>query len=150
MHLDCFCESVQSAWSSHQFKKILHQPPQNINARPDIFIDNTRLRTADHFLFLGSLLSSKATIDKEVRRRLSCASGAYSRLKKTVFEDRNLQTKTKILVYKGALLHILLYGSEAWARIGEISRFLKWGGFGTEPVVLECLLCWWNRFLPHT
>ncbi|KAK0131511.1 Parathyroid hormone/parathyroid hormone-related peptide receptor [Merluccius polli] len=69
-----------------------------------------------------SLLSSKATIDEEVHHRLSCASGAYSKLKKRVFENRDLQSKTKILVYKAVLLPTLLYGSEAWT---TYSRHLK-------------------------
>ncbi|KAK0142398.1 Craniofacial development protein 2 [Merluccius polli] len=77
----------------------------------------TPLRSKD-----GSLLSSKATIDEEVHHRLSCASGAYSKLKKRVFENRDLQSKTKILVYKAVLLPTLLYGSEAWT---TYSRHLK-------------------------
>ena len=65
------------------------------------------------FPYLGTLLSSKATIDEEVHHRLSCASKAYSKLKKRVFEDRDLPSKNKMTVYKAVLLCTLLYGSEA-------------------------------------
>ncbi|KAJ3586058.1 hypothetical protein NHX12_012459 [Muraenolepis orangiensis] len=68
------------------------------------------------------LLSSKAVIDDEIHHRLSCASGAFSRLRKRVFENRDLQAKTKILVYKAVVLPTLLYGSEAWT---TYSRHLK-------------------------
>ena len=83
-------------------------PPPNINTPPKISIENTRLKTVDHSPYLGSHLSFKATIDEEVHH--SCASKAYSELKKRVFEDRNLQSKTKICIYKAILL---CYGSEA-------------------------------------
>ncbi|KAJ3613399.1 hypothetical protein NHX12_019648 [Muraenolepis orangiensis] len=53
---------------------------------------------------------------------ISCASGAFSRLRKRVFENRDLQAKTKILVYKAVVLPTLLYGSEAWT---TYSRHLK-------------------------
>lgn len=52
----------------------------------------------------------------------SCASGAFSRLRRRVFENRDLQVKTKILVYKAVVLPTLLYGSEAWTMY---SRHLK-------------------------
>ncbi|KAK1886523.1 Secreted RxLR effector protein 78, partial [Dissostichus eleginoides] len=64
----------------------------------------------------------QAVIDDEIHHRLSCASGAFSRLRKRVFENRDLQAKTKILVYKAVVLPTLLYGSEAWT---TYSRHLK-------------------------
>ena len=105
--------------------QILHQPPPNSNTPLNISIDNTRLKNVDHFPYLGSLLSSKSTIDKEVPHRLSCARGAYSKLKKRGFEDRDLQSKTKILVYKAVLLRTLLYGSEAWTTYSRHLRALE-------------------------
>lgn len=39
---------------------------------------------------------------------------SISRLRKRAFENRNLQARTKILVYKAVVLPTLLYGSEAW------------------------------------
>lgn len=72
------------------------------------------MENVDRFQYLGSLLSSKANIDDEIHHRLSCVSGAFSRLRKRVFENRDLLAKTKILVYKAVMLPTLLYGSEAW------------------------------------
>ena len=79
----------------------------------------------DHFPYLGSLLLSKVTIDEEVHHRLSCVTGAYSKLKKRFFEARDLQSKTKILVYKAVLLRTLLYGSEAWTTYSRHLRALE-------------------------
>lgn len=81
---------------------------------PNISIDNIQLENVDHFPYLGSLLSSKAVIDDEIHHHLSCANGAFTRLRKRVFENRNLQAKTNILVYKAVVLPTLLYGSKAW------------------------------------
>ncbi|KAF0031718.1 hypothetical protein F2P81_016273 [Scophthalmus maximus] len=67
----------------------------------------------------------RSTIDEEVHHRLSCASGAYSRLNKRVFEDRDLQSKTKIPVYKAVWLPTLLYGSEAWTTYSRHLRALE-------------------------
>ncbi|XP_062862816.1 uncharacterized protein LOC134324867 [Trichomycterus rosablanca] len=105
--------------------QIFHQPPPNSSTPvlpPNISIDNIRLENVDHFPYLGSLLSSKTVIDDEIDHRLSCASGVFLRLRKRVFENRDLQAKTKILVYKAVVLPTLLYGSEAWT---TYSRHLK-------------------------
>lgn len=82
--LTAFAKAYKQLGLAINLKKtqILHQPPPNSNTPPNISIDNTRLKNVDHFPYLGSLLSSKATIDEEVHHRLSCASGAYSKLKK--------------------------------------------------------------------
>lgn len=85
-------------------------------------MDNTPLEIVDHFPYLGSLLSSKADIDSEINHRLSCASGAYARLRKRVFEDRDLKAQTKLLVYRAVVLPTLLYGAESWT---TYSRHLK-------------------------
>ncbi|KAJ3585932.1 hypothetical protein NHX12_012339 [Muraenolepis orangiensis] len=124
--LSAFVKASKQLGLAINMKKtqILHQPPPNSSTSvlpPNISIDNIRLENVDYFPYLGSLLSSKAVIDDEIHHRLSCASGAFSRLRKRVFENRDLQAKTKILVYK-AVLPTLLYGSEAWT---TYSRHLK-------------------------
>ncbi|KAJ3584268.1 hypothetical protein NHX12_014764 [Muraenolepis orangiensis] len=125
--LSAFAKAYKQLGLAINIKKtqILHQPPPNSSTSvlpPNISIDNIRLENVDYFPYLGSLLSSKAVIDDEIHHRLSCASGAFSRLRKRVFENRDLQAKTKILVYKAVVLPTLLYGSEAWT---TYSRHLK-------------------------
>ncbi|KAJ3584283.1 hypothetical protein NHX12_014779, partial [Muraenolepis orangiensis] len=125
--LSAFAKASKQLGLAINIKKtqILHQPPPNSSTSvlpPNISIDNIRLENVDYFPYLGSLLSSKAVIDDEIHHRLSCASGAFSRLRKRVFENRDLQAKTKILVYKAVVLPTLLYGSEAWT---TYSRHLK-------------------------
>ena len=76
--LTAFAKAYKQLGLAINIKKtqILHQPPPNSSTPPNISIDNTRLENVDHFPYLGSLLSSKATIDEEVHHRLSCTSGA--------------------------------------------------------------------------
>lgn len=64
--------------------QILYQSPPNSTPvpPPNISIDNIKLENVDHFQYLGSLLSSKANTDDEIHHHLSCASGAFSRLRK--------------------------------------------------------------------
>lgn len=122
--LTAFAKAYKQLGLAINIKKtqILFQPLPDCITPPNIYIENTKLENVDHFPYLGSLLSSKATIDDEIHHRLSCTSAAYSRLKKRVFENRDLQSKTKILVYKAILLPTLLYGSETWT---TYSRHLK-------------------------
>ncbi len=88
-------------------------------------MDNTTLEYVDHFPYLGSILSSKADIDSEVNRRLSCASGAYARLRRRVFEDRDLSAQTKLLVYRAVVLPTLLYGAESWTTYSRHLRAME-------------------------
>lgn len=119
--LDAFAKAYKQLGLFPNIKKLRsstsHLPTQlSLLHLQKIYIDKTRLENVGHFTYLGSLLSSKATIDKVVHHRLSSASGAFSRLRKMVIENRDLQTRTKFLVYKAVVLPTLLYGSECWSR----------------------------------
>ncbi len=71
------------------------------------------------------ILSSKADIDSEVNHRLSCASGAYARLRRRVFEDQDLSAQTKLLVYRAVVLPTLLYGAESWTTYSRHLRAME-------------------------
>ncbi len=106
--------------------KVLHQcPPYQLAIQPNIKVDNTTLEYVDHFPYLGSIISSKADIDSEVNHRLSCASGAYARLRRRVFEDRDLSAQTKLLVYRAVVLPTLLYGAESWTTYSRHLRAME-------------------------
>ncbi|KAL7399865.1 hypothetical protein ABVT39_002865 [Epinephelus coioides] len=65
-------------------------------------VDNNILEDVNHFIYL----STRAIIDDEI---IACAIGAFARIRKIVFEDRDIRIKTKLLVYQAAdaqLLHI--------------------------------------------
>ena len=68
----------------------------------------------ESFAYLGSILSRSVHIDNEVDARIAKASTAFGRLRKKVWERNGLTTRTKLKVYKAAVLPSLLYSSETW------------------------------------
>ncbi len=108
------------------YDKVLHQcPPYQPAIQPNIKVDNTTLEYVDHFPYLGSIISSKADIDSEVNHRLSCASGAYAKLRRRVFDDRDLSAQTKLLVHRAVILPTLLYGAESWTTYSRHLRAME-------------------------
>ena len=95
--------------------KVVHQPsPLEHTQAPCLKINNVMLENVDHFPYLGSHLSNQADIDAEIQHRLSCASSSFARLRRRVFDDKDIRSDTKLLVYKAVVLPTLLYGSETW------------------------------------
>uniref|UniRef100_H2ZZZ1 Uncharacterized protein n=1 Tax=Latimeria chalumnae TaxID=7897 RepID=H2ZZZ1_LATCH len=50
----------------------------------------------------------------DIQYRIRCASFAFGRLNHHVFDNHNIRTRTKLLVYKAVVIPTLLYGCEAW------------------------------------
>ena len=54
--------------------------------------------------------------------RIGRASRAFGSLYRPVFRDGNLSLKTKRMVYRSAVLGVLLYGTETWATKRTVSQ----------------------------
>ena len=94
---------------------VLYQPPPSVPyVEPHVNIDNVPLSSVTRFTYLGSVLSSDATISDEVQSRLNKANTAYGRLRSRVFDNHSLRLSTKISVYRAVVLSSLLYGCETW------------------------------------
>lgn len=105
-------------WFCHVQKKpkVLHQPPPDSSATlPNITIDSVSLVNVDLFPYLGSHLSLRA--DSEIHHCICCASGAFTKLCRRVFENSDLPAKTELLVYKAVILPTLLYGAETCMKV---------------------------------
>uniref|UniRef100_A0A3B3SLX5 Calcium voltage-gated channel auxiliary subunit gamma 8 n=1 Tax=Paramormyrops kingsleyae TaxID=1676925 RepID=A0A3B3SLX5_9TELE len=50
----------------------------------------------------------------EINHHISNASSAFGRLRKRVFDNKNLMISTKIAVYNAVCISTLLYGAETW------------------------------------
>ena len=62
--------------------EVLFQPaPASVAYRPTISIDGTQLKTVDDFKYLGSVISSDGSLDKEINALICKASQALGRLK---------------------------------------------------------------------
>ena len=94
---------------------VMHQPaPATCGTEPSISIDDATLKNVENFTYLGSCLSSDASLDKEIAIRLSKASNSFGRLRPRVWNERGLKEETKIAVYRAVVLSSLLYGCEPW------------------------------------
>ena len=89
------------------------QRPYTEAATVDITVGGTAIHQVSNFTYLGTIISSDGTIDRDLSARIQKASGAYNQLS-NIWKNRNIQTNTKIRIYASAVLTILLYGSEVW------------------------------------
>ena len=95
--------------------EVLFQPaPATVAHRPTISTDGTQLKTADDFKYLGSVISSDGSLDKEISARICKASQALCRLKTRVPSQYNISQSTKLKMYRAVVLTSLLYGCEIW------------------------------------
>ena len=93
----------------------LYQPaPGNDYVPPAVFIEGKQLKAVEHFKYLGSIVSSVATLDAEITARIAKATSAFGRLSRRLWTNRDIRLDTKISVYKAAVLTSLLYGCETW------------------------------------
>ena len=77
-------------------------------------INQEPIKIVEQFTYLGSILSTSASIDSEIQSSINHASVAFGRLRTRVFCNNNLKTSTKSAVYHAVCISILLYGAESW------------------------------------
>ena len=128
--------------------EVICQWSTNIPPTPPIFtLAGEKLSVVPSFRYLGSIISGDNSIDSEVQNRLNQASAAYGRLRRRVFQNKNLNLNTKISVYQAICITTLLYSCEAWV---TYSRHIK----SLEQFNIRCLqrilgITWRDR-VPHT
>lgn len=99
------------------------QRPYTEECTLDLTVDGEHIEQVSHFTYLGSILSSDGTIDKELTSRIGKASGAFNQLG-SIWNNRNIRICTKVRIYKAAVITVLLYGSEAWSTTKmQVKRF---------------------------
>ena len=89
------------------------QWPYTEEGTVDISVEGSLVQQVSNFTYLGEVISSEGSMDRELSARIWKASSAFNQLS-NIWKDRNIQTNTKIRLYKAAVLTILLYGSEVW------------------------------------
>ena len=114
---------------------------------PIFTIADKHLSIVPSFKYLGSILSEDNNIDNEVQNRIKQASTAFGRLRRRVFQNKNLHLHTKLSVYQAVCITTLLYSCEAWV---TYSRHLK----SLQHFHIRCLqrilgITWRDR-VPHT
>ena len=94
--------------------EVMHRPSSSQSDPLGVTIDGTLLPETTDFTYLGSIISSDCSIDREVNNRISRASAAFGQLKDRVYLNNNLRLNTKVKVYEAIVISILLYSSETW------------------------------------
>ena len=121
-------------------------PPQESHTRNET--SQWRVRGSRRWRTSPTLVVSRsANIDAEVNNRITKASSAFGRLKKTVWERRGISQRNKIKVCRAVVLTILLYGCETWAIYRRYEKQL-------QQFHLWCLcgifkICWQDK-IPNT
>ena len=87
-----------------------------------VSLGEASLPVTANFTYLGSIISSDCTIDKEIINRIGMASTSFGQLREKVYFNHDLSIQTKMSVYNAIVLAILLYGCETWT---VYSRQLK-------------------------
>jgi len=78
-----------------------------------ININGQQLNQVSNFIYLGGVISSDGTNDKDIGRRIGLASGAMQSLNK-IWSAADISKETKVIVYQALILSLLLYNSETW------------------------------------
>ena len=122
---DCCSRATEKYGLTISVKKteVLYQPPPGAEHLDLVINLNGKApNSVQLFKYLGSTLSSNATIDDETNYRISQANSSFGRLRSRVFKSHDIRLETKIKVYESVVLSSLLYGCEAWAMY---SRHIK-------------------------
>ena len=119
------CDNFGLTISTKKTEVMFQPAPGKEYQEPCISVKGQRLQAVDNFTYLGSTLSRTTNIDAEVNNRISKASSAFGRLRKTVWERRGIKLSTKIKVYRAAVLTALLYSCETWTIYRRHERQLQ-------------------------
>ena len=80
------------------------------------------IETVSSFQYLGSILSSDASLDNEINCRISKPAKLFSALKCKVWHNSNLSKLTKLAVFNATVIPALLYGVETWPTTAYLVR----------------------------
>ena len=76
-------------------------------------VDNSSIERVEEFKYLGTTLTNKNSIQKEIKSRLKLGSACYhsvqNRLSSSLL-SKNLQ----ITIHRTIILSVVLYGCETW------------------------------------
>ena len=124
--------------------KFLHQSKPSQHQTDDhIYIDGTPLKNVDTFVYLGSTVTSNASLDKEIASRIGRASSSFNKFTDRLWKDHDISLKTKMSVYIAVVFTTLLYGSETWTLYRKQIRQLD--AFHMRCLRSICGLTWSDR-----
>ncbi|KAK3885538.1 hypothetical protein Pcinc_010279 [Petrolisthes cinctipes] len=128
-------DSITERWREH-FSTLLNRPSTVDPSGLDAIAEKPTLEKLDlppsleeitkaAGPYLGSVISSDGSLDREISARISKASQALGRLHTRVMNHKCIKLATKIKVYKAVILTSLLYGCETWTLYRKHTKQLE-------------------------
>ena len=114
----------------------------NSDASRPINIDGEPLEHIEEFTYLGSVISTDNSAQKDIKARLNKARCAFSRLK-NIWKSKQYSLKTKVRIYNSNVKSVLLYGSECWRIVKRDIN--KVNAFHNSCLRRICNIFWPNK-----
>ena len=104
-----------------------------VNPACSVSVHGNVLGQVQSFVYLGSLFTSDARSDKEIRRRIGIAKSTFTSMN-IILTARNISIAVRLRVLKCYIWSTLLYGCETWTISGNMIKKLKqrWRPGSTE------------------
>ena len=76
-------------------------------------VDGKEIKQVDKFIYLGSVVSTEDSAQKDIKNRLSKARTAFHKLR-PIWKSNQYSRTSNIKLYNSNVKSVLLYGSECW------------------------------------
>ena len=125
--VNCFSDAAKNYGLTISLKETeaFYQPPPRVAYSSHISIDGTNLYAVEHFTYLGSDISTDATVCKDLDNRFSKASSSFGSLSKRVWQSHSLCLSIKIHKDLAVVIPTLLYGAVTWVLYRNQIRLLE-------------------------
>ena len=97
---------------------------QNAGRSHSMKADNSCIERVEEFKYLGTTLTSKNSIQKEIKSGLKVGNACYYSVQ-NLLSSSLLSKKLKIKIYRTIILPVVLYGCETWSLTLREERRLR-------------------------
>ena len=94
--------------------KTLSTRGESNDSQVEVVLGGEKVESVDEFVYLGSVISSSGTSEKDINRRINLGQYKFNELSKAVWSRREISLKTKVQIYRAVVMSTVLYGAEAW------------------------------------
>ena len=95
-----------------------------VNPACSVSVHGNVLGQVQSFVYLGSLFTSDARSDKEIRRRIGIVKSTFTSMN-IILTARNISIAVRLRVLKCYIWSTLLYGCETWTILGDMIKKLE-------------------------
>ncbi|GBP37630.1 Putative uncharacterized transposon-derived protein F52C9.6 [Eumeta japonica] len=107
-------ESVKAGLTMNPTKTKIMTNSQQIAHNELIIVNSEQLEYVKEYIYLGQLISTDGSMNKEIERRITNTWKKFWSLKE-IFKDKDMPMTAKKKVYELCIMPCLLYGCQTWA-----------------------------------